>query len=224
MTVLGLFVKHPLPGRVKTRLAESRGEGRAAEVYAAFVADLAARFRSVGDRRLLCYSPDDEAARQYFASVAGGAYELWPQPDADLGTRMRQCFEEHIARADDRIVIIGSDSPTLPREYVERAFDLLREADCVLGPAADGGYYLIGQRGFSRPLFDGIAWSGPDVLNDTVARIAVCGARLALLPVWYDVDSPADWRMLAGHVRALSLAGAAGDLPATRACLQTHLE
>jgi uncharacterized protein len=155
----------------------------------------------------LCYAPATAEARAYFASIGRTDFELWPQPEVDLGTRMMRFFAEHLTHADDRVVLIGSDSPTLPHEYVEQAFGSLQEAECVVGPAMDGGYYLIGQRGRGRPIFDGIEWSTARVLEQTVARVKDCGARLAVLPPWYDVDTPADWQMLIGHLRALQLAG-----------------
>jgi hypothetical protein len=211
LNILGLFVKQPVPGRVKTRLAAEIGAERAAELSAAFIADLVARFRTAADRRVLCYAPATEEARRHFESIAGTDFELWPQPETNLGERLARCFALHLRQSDDRVVVIGSDSPTLPLEHVERAFELLGDADCVLGPATDGGYYLVGQRGRCRPIFDAIDWSTPRVLEQTVTRIADCGASLALLPPWYDVDTPDDLRLLAGHLRALQAAG--GPLP-----------
>ncbi|HTI50210.1 MAG TPA: TIGR04282 family arsenosugar biosynthesis glycosyltransferase, partial [Planctomycetaceae bacterium] len=214
MTTLGLFVKYPAAGRVKTRLAAELGADQAAALYATFVAALTDRFRRTADARVLCYSPATDEAREYFAAIAGSEFALWPQPEADLGARMAQFFAEHLRQPEDRAVIIGSDSPTLPLAYVGQAFELLRDADCVIGPATDGGYYLIGQRGFSRPIFDGVAWSTSRVLDQTVALVRKARARLALLPPWYDVDTPDDWRMLIGHLRALQWAG---EMPPERA-------
>jgi rSAM/selenodomain-associated transferase 1 len=213
---LGLFVRHPVPGKVKTRLATELGETLAAEIYSAFIADLADRFRGITAERILCFCPDSAESRQYFQSIAGKEYRLWLQPDADLGMRMQRFFEDHICGADRRAVIIGSDSPTVPRDYVEQAFAALRGADCVLGPATDGGFYLIGMRGRAWPVFSGIDWSTVRVLDQTVQRLRDCEARLALLPVWYDVDTRDDWQMLIGHVRALELAGASINLTATK--------
>ncbi len=220
-TTLGIFVKHPLAGHVKTRLTAELGSQGAAEIYAAFIADLAARFRMTADKRALCFSPDTDAARQYFNTRAAGDYRLWPQPEGDLGVRMHGFFEQHINRDDDRVVVIGSDSPTLPREHVERAFDDLARADCILGPATDGGYYLIGMRGRVWPTFSTIEWSGCRVLEQTVNLLARAGATLALLPVWYDVDTPADLQLLAGHVGALAASGSSINVDSTRRALAT---
>ena len=213
---LGIFARHPVPGQVKTRLAIELGESRAAKIYAAFIADLADRFRGIAADRILCFCPDATDSRQYFQNIAGQDYRLWLQPDADLGSRMQRFFEDHIRDARDRVVIIGSDSPTLPGEYVEQAFAALGGADCVIGPATDGGFYLIGMRGRAWPVFCGIEWSTSCVLDQTVRSMRTCNARLAVLPMWYDVDTPDDWRMLVGHLRALELAGSPVNFPATR--------
>lgn len=219
---LGVFVKYPQPGQVKTRLAAAWGEERAAELYSAFVADTLDRFRSTADRRWACYAPADAAAARYFGDLAGDSYELWPQPDGPLGKRLAAFFECCFASGLQRAVIIGSDSPTLPRDYVEQALERLATSDapdrgvadqpsrggrCVLGPATDGGYYLVGLRERLLPIFSGIEWSTPQVLRQTVARLSESGATLALLPPWYDVDGPDDVELLRGHLEALQTSG-----------------
>ena len=114
----------------------------------------------------------------------------------------------------------STDSPTLPPAFVEQAFAELERADVVLGPATDGGYYLLGCRRLP-PIFDGIAWSGSRVLAETVARLSDPAWRLAVLPPWYDVDTPDDWQMLRGHLAALLRAGVDPDLPHTLELLRT---
>lgn len=210
MNTLGIFAKHPVAGRVKTRLAVELGDDFAAQAAEAFILDLAVRFQRSGDRRFLCYAPGSEEARSYFRAVAAEEYYLWPQPEIDLGGRMERFFREQLGSAQDRVVIIGSDSPTLPREFVERAFELLGDVDCVLGPATDGGYYLVGMRGTCWPVFSGVEWSGPRVFEQTVWHVQGLGAKLAVLPPWYDVDTVADWQLLRGHLRGLMAAGQGG--------------
>jgi rSAM/selenodomain-associated transferase 1 len=168
----------------------------------------------------LCFAPDDQTARDYFQSLGREDYELWPQPAGSLGDRLAMFFDDVFNSGAGQVVVIGSDSPTLPLGLVAYAFTLLKDNDCVLGPAVDGGYYLIGQRGRSRPLFAGIEWSTPRVLLQTARAIADCDASLAVLPPWYDVDTPADVEMLAGHVRALDLWRPEIDLDRTRAWLE----
>lgn len=215
MNILGLFVKYPQPGQVKTRLAERLGPEAATELYAAFVSDLIGRFATVAKRRVLGYSPATNDSRDYFKGLAKSRYQLWPQPEGDLGERIVSFFCDQFGSPSDRIVLIGSDSPTLPCEFVERAFEMLGEADVVLGPATDGGYYLVGIRRRCWPIFEGVAWSTATVLSQTIDRVRQAGASLALLPPWYDVDTEADLQLLRGHVAGLIHAGAAGDLEAT---------
>ncbi len=206
MNVLGMFVKLPTPGRVKTRLAARLGEDEAAKLYAGFVRDLVERFRETGERRFLCHAPNDEPTIAHYEEVAGTDYGLWPQPTASLGKRLAEFFDHAFSTGAKRVVVIGSDSPTLPRKFIEDAFHQLGVRDTVVGPATDGGYYLIGQRRPVRPIFERIGWSGPQVLSQTVERISECNATLALLPVWYDVDSPDDLHFLEGHLAALRAA------------------
>jgi hypothetical protein len=220
MNVLGIFVKHPIPGLVKTRLAAKLGIDGAAKLYAAFINDLSNRFREIGDRRVLCYAPNDESAQEYFRNLAGEDFGLWPQPETSLGDRMARFFSVSFVANAQRVVVIGSDSPTLPADLVTQAFDRLKSHDCVLGPATDGGYYLIGQSRRTWPIFDGIDWSSRRVLQQTVARVAESGAGLALLTPWYDVDTADDLELLRGHLQAMH----AADIPVVAPCTESCLE
>ena len=121
------------------------------------------------------------------------------------------------------MVLVGTDSPTLPLVLIEQAFKDLERADVVLGPATDGGYYLVGCRRLP-PIFEGVAWSSSRTLADTVARLCDPGWRLALLPPWYDVDTADDWQMLRGHVAAMRRAGIDPGMPRTAALLHAESE
>lgn len=212
-TRFGLFAKQPIPGKVKTRLADAIGPDAAAELYDAFLTDLANRFAQVADRRILGYSPATAASTRFFQFLSAGRYDLWAQPDASLGRRMQQFFiemlppEHTIEPHETAVVLIGSDSPTLPRSLVADAFAALHTADCVIGPATDGGYYLIGLRRWTHGLFDHIDWGASRVLDQTVANLNAHNFRLQLLPPWYDVDTPDDLQTLRGHLAALRAAG-----------------
>ncbi len=203
--VLGIYVKHPLPGQVKTRLATTIGNTAAAKLYGAFLADLIDRLRDVGDRRFLCYAPDTPEAAAWFAELAGSDYELWLQPEGSLEPRLRIFFRFAQDLGAERTIVIGSDSPTLPREYVEQGFQQLSTSDCIIGPATDGGYYLLGLKK-PLPIFHAIEWSTPNVLRQTVSHLADCGASLRLLAAWYDVDAPEDLNWLRDHIEALAYA------------------
>ena len=218
MRTLGVFCKHPHPGEVKTRLAEHIGSENAASLSAAFLDDLAFEFRSMADRRVLGFSPAGSAG--YFKPFTRFGYDLWPQPEGDLGTRMAAFFVETLEGVDDRAVLIGSDSPTIPGEYVQRAFEQLEQSDCVIGPATDGGFYLVGLKRVAPALFDNIVWSGSSVLAQTVQRIAAAGLSLDVLPPWYDIDTVDDLWMLAGHLRAMTRSGQTHPCPTTAVVLK----
>lgn len=211
-----MFAKQPVPGRVKTRLASDWGEDRAAELYEAFVRDLLERldfrYRNEPDgeiHRVLGFAPDDAAARSWFTDTAAGRWDLWPQPNRDLGERIANFFAEHASNSGCSAVLIGSDSPTLPVTFILDAFNRLKSADVVICPASDGGYCLIGLRaGFeSASLFKGVDWSSAQVLGQTAERVRELGLSLELLPIWYDVDSADGVEMLRGHLAAIKVAG-----------------
>lgn len=217
--LLGVFAKQPVAGACKTRLAARMGNEAAAEVARAFLLDTVERFATVGDRRCVAYAPGTPVARSDFEKVCGGRYELWPQPDASLGVRLGAFVEQGLA-VESRVVIIGTDSPTLPVELVRRAFELLDQRDCVLGPATDGGFCLIGLRRWQPGLLDGIEWSSSRVLSQVVGRLDEHGFSLGLLPPWYDVDTWDDLCLLRGHLSAMRLAEAGEPFRQTRAVLE----
>ncbi len=214
--VLGIFGKRPEPGRVKTRLAAAFGAEAAAEIHEAMLFDLLdtwadERVLASKGRRVLVFAPDD--AGPWFDTCVPAAFALQPQTEGDLGHRMRAFFEGEFEDGAMCVVLIGSDAPTLDPSIVISAFLCLEGRDVVLGPATDGGYYLVGCRRAAPPIFDGIDWSTPDVLAQTIDHLRDTGLSLAVLPPWYDVDTPDDWRMLAGHLAALRRAGMDPSLP-----------
>lgn len=215
--VLGLFAKWPAPGTVKTRLAPSDaawGE----RVARAFLLDALQRFATVDAQRVLAFTPTERETD--FATLTVNRFALTPQAGGDLGQRLAAFFAGQFNVGASAVVAIGTDSPTLPIEYVERAFAELENADVVLGPATDGGYYLVGCGRSCPPLFNNIAWSSRRVLADTIAALAEPRWRLALLPPWYDVDTPEDWELLRGHVAALRRTGIDPAIPYTEVLLR----
>jgi uncharacterized protein len=219
--VLGLFAKQPLAGTVKTRLAAATAPEWAARVASAFLLDTLDRLSGIEARRVLGFAPDE--AQAYFAGIAGGRFELLPQGPGDLGRRMARFFATQIDAGARATLLVGSDSPSLPLAVVEQAFEELARADLVLGPATDGGYYLIGCGSRLPPVFEGIAWSSPSVLAETIGCLADSSWRVALLPPWYDVDTWEDWQMFSGHMAALERSGLDPGLPRTLALLKTDV-
>ena len=229
MRTLGIFAKQPVPGRVKTRLAADWGNDRAAELYECFVRDLLEKFAAIGDRRVIGFAPSTEEAQQWFDAVSkesaasGGGWSHWPQPESDLGGRIAAFFEAWTDSPEHRTILIGSDSPSLPVDYLDQAWQLLEENDCVIGPATDGGYYLIGFQGAVpnfNTAFCGIDWSTAGVFSQTVRQLKQHNVSLGLLPPWYDVDSAEAVVALTGHLAALEHSGNTCSLPATQRFLK----
>lgn len=191
MQVLGILAKHPVPGGVKTRLAETIGAERAAALAAAFLADLLDRFEHTADRRLLAFTPDTPEATGYFERRAADRYDLWVQPSGSLGERLAAFFADQ-GRPGRQVVAIGADSPTLDRSIVRQAFEALRDHDVVLGPATDGGYYLVGLSANCPGLFEGIPWGTSGVYEATLERVNHAGRTLEVLPPCYDIDDAED--------------------------------
>jgi hypothetical protein len=201
--VLAIFAKQPLPGQVKTRLAKQIGEVAAARLYAKFVETILAVTESVADQRIIAYSPDTESARRWFeASVSTAGDTLWVQPAGDLGARLTACAEFALSEPEHSLVIIGTDSPTLSTETIAEAFRRLEHNDVVLGPARDGGYYLIGLRSACPRLFAGIDWGTDRVLVQTISRVEEQRLSLHLLPLFYDVDTLEDLKHLESELQA----------------------
>ena len=202
---LGVFARAPTPGLVKTRLVPALGAQGPADVYA----QLLKRMLDVAhaapvDSRVLWV--DTAAALPWFTSTAG--FELAVQADADLGTRMAAACASMLA-AHAVAIVVGSDLADVTAADIALAVHWLKtDADVVLGPVADGGYWLLGVRGACPPLFDGIDWSTPAVYAQTVARLAALGADWRALPLRHDVDDPEDLGMLrAAEARALPRRG-----------------
>lgn len=203
-THLGLFAKYWQPGAVKTRLAKGIGAERASSLYRNFLATTLSRFREIGDARSVVVWPPDRL--DDFADLAGEHWSLTEQCSGDLGDRMRAHFQAVLPSASSGAVLIGTDSPTLPIEFVAMAFEFLAAKEqVVLGPSDDGGYYLIGIRGNIPNLFGNIAWSTDEVFGQTVAVLESAGVPYAILPKWYDVDDVTDLRRLAEELNAKSL-------------------
>lgn len=199
--LLAIFAKYWEPGAVKTRLAEAVGAEAAAEFHRVCVKTLAMRLASVEAERILVHSPDEQGPA--FAQFVTKGWQLLPQGAGDLGARLKRFFNWAFACGAMRAAVMGADSPTLPIEYVRLAFERLSEFPVVLGPAEDGGYYLVAARPPTPPIFDEIDWGSPHVWQQTMARLEAAKIPCGILPLWYDVDAPRDLVRLAEELARL---------------------
>ena len=187
---LSIVAKKPAPGAAKTRLSPPLSARQASQLYECFLRDTLDLVRQVaGVSRLVAYTPAEEA--EYFRALAPD-FDLVPQVGADLGERLDSVLTHCLSVGFHQAVVLGSDCPTLPVAYLSAAFDLLGGADVVLGPAEDGGYYLIGVERPQSALLRQVPMSTPRVLEDTLALAQRQGISVALLPRWYDVDTARD--------------------------------
>jgi rSAM/selenodomain-associated transferase 1 len=213
---LGVFVKAPEPGQVKTRLIPPLSGEDASRLYSAFVNDLFERLGRLKKIRGTVFYAGEELGSLRVTIPKG--YEIIRQEGTTLGERLHAAFQRLLSGEDRTAIVIGSDSPDIPIQYIKRAFLKLKHKDVVLGPASDGGYYLVGLKAPAPQLFDDIEWGGRFVLQQTIERIKSQKLTLSLLPLWYDVDTPASLQLLADMIEARRVERS-GRLPATEAVL-----
>ncbi len=204
--VIIIFAKEPVPGRVKTRLAEEVGAETAARLYETFVEktlQLCAELEGVD--RILFYDPPESHA--YFSDLGSKwDIEIRAQHGESLGDRMRAAFRMVFDLGYKCAAIVGTDSPTLPLPYLEKIFELCDQTGFVLGPATDGGYYAIALSSPEDALFTDIPWSTSQVLPATLLKAKQLGRPYVLLPPWSDIDRLSDLDQ-SGGMRGLGMNG-----------------
>ena len=198
------MARRPGAGDAKTRLAARLDEGARARLYEAFLRDkLAQVARIPGCHPVVAVAPPDapDAVGPWLPAGASAVAQRGP----DLGARLEGAVEELLRQGARAVLLLDSDTPTLPDACIEEAVRALAsgEVDVVLGPAWDGGYYLVGVRAAAPALFRGIHWSTPSVLRETLAAADAARLRVHLLPSWFDVDAPADLDRLCAQLAAL---------------------
>jgi len=199
------MAKAPRVGDVKTRLVPPLLPEEAADLSECFLKDIAENILAAAEQApihgYVAYSPAGSGA--LFRSLLPAAIELLPPRRSGLGNSLCDAAADLLATGYSAACLVNADSPTLPTALlVEAAQALLRPGDrVVLGPASDGGYYLIGLKRPHRHLFEDIAWSTAMVMAQTCERAASLGLETALLPVWYDVDDLASLHLLIAELR-----------------------
>jgi hypothetical protein len=185
--VVLVFQKNEVLGKVKTRLAAGVGEEQALEIY-----------RYLLNKTYLALKEITVPVTTYFSEFIPenpiySAENKLVQVGGDLGERMKNAFAAHLETGIEKVVLIGTDCPSLEGIHLVQAFEALEHSDLVLGPARDGGYYLIGMKRRADFLFEGITWSSELVLSQTLILAAEQGLHSSLLPILEDIDSPEDW-------------------------------
>ena len=196
-----VFTRYPRPGTTKTRLIPKLGKKGAADLHRKMTENTLSQVKRVPKSRDLTveirYEDGDE---RLMKNWLGTGFEYRPQCSGDLGLRMKRSFEEAFMTGANTSVIIGTDIPHITHEIIQKAFDALKQKNIVLGPAKDGGYYLIGLQGYSQPpaipdLFTNINWGAGDVLDKTLRIAKHSELSFKLLEVLEDVDNPEDLKI-----------------------------
>ncbi len=185
-----VFVKNPVPGKVKTRLAKTIGNKQALEIYLELL--------SITRQEVLKVQADKEV--WYAWKVIND--DIWDedifykkvQVQGDLGEKMKHAFHTSFLDGYKKVVLIGSDCPTLTRQILEEAYEKLENHDVVFGPSKDGGYYLIGMRSFHPQVLEDINWSTEQVMAQTEKQAQEIGLTLAKLKPLNDIDTEEDWK------------------------------
>ena len=191
-----MFVKFPDRGEVKSRISRGLGEEIATDLYRCFIEDLLEKLAQGAYRFRMAFHP--EGKEHEIREMFGGGFSYMPQEGKDLGERMKHAFIRCFSEGFCSVVVIGSDSPDLPARIIEMAFLALEDHDAVIGPSADGGYYLIGftRETFHPDVFSGLAWGTETIYQETLDILHKAGSLAHILPVWQDVDRPEDITIL----------------------------
>lgn len=186
--ILLIFLKYPEPGKVKTRLSQDIGKDKAAEIYSwmaeTVVHDLA---KSNLHETIIFFDPPER--KKEVEDWLNVGYRLFPQEGKSLGERMTNAFDKTFPLGAEKAIIIGTDCVEISDEIISQAFDALDLVDVVIGPAEDGGYYLLGMTKPTPEIFDDIDWSTELVLNQTLKKIEEQGLRFVLLKKLRDIDT-----------------------------------
>lgn len=183
--VLLIFIRNPRLGQVKTRLATTIGQAAALAVYQQLLEHTRMVTRPLSCRKIVYYSEAIDEQDEW-----DNAYQKKVQNGKDLGERMQRAFASAFDEGYHKAVIIGSDAYDLKTTHLEKAFSLLNEHDVVLGPATDGGYYLLGMKKLHVALFSGKNWGTPTVLAATLQDLRAL--RVAMLEPLNDLDTYED--------------------------------
>jgi len=182
-----MFVKEPVEGFVKTRLAKTFGDEKTLTLYKHFVNDLISTLKDSKFEFKLCVYPNNKLINEVF-----GDYNNFIQEDGNLGVKMQKAFQSQFTLNYNKIILIGSDTPHIPKHYFDETFTMLETKEIVIGPSLDGGYYLIAfnKETFNTNLFKNITWSTDVVLKQTLQKTTP--HKIHLLQELNDIDTQID--------------------------------
>ncbi len=190
-TALIIFIKNPILGKAKTRVAASVGKHKALEIYKELLLHTKKVVQSVNTQRYLFYT--------YFIDKAdnwnNNEFHKKLQTEGDLGKKMKDAFEYCFTQGAEKVVIIGSDCGDLSKTHIEKAFNLLNHNEIVIGPAEDGGYYLLGMSKKNYFVFENKEWSTSTLLESTISEIKQHNKTFQLLEILNDIDTFEDYKL-----------------------------
>jgi hypothetical protein len=213
-----VMCKSPAAGTVKTRLAPFLSAEKAADLAACFAVDAVKKAQNICENTIVAFTGEKEMLETILPQNL-----VWVrQTGADLGERMHNALRFAFEQNFSPLVVIGTDSPTLPSEYIKVAIKILQEklTDAVIGETEDGGFYLVGLNQPNQQIFQNVRWSSPETFLQTVRNIKQLNLHFTTLPVWYDVDTPEDLRRLKTEIENNARAGEIA--PETASWLERH--
>jgi rSAM/selenodomain-associated transferase 1 len=182
-----IMAKAPIPGLVKTRMTPWLDPMVVSSLYHNFLLDKIEQVKNIGVQAFIAYTPETGLA--FFRSIIPPGFDLINQVGADLGERLADISKSLFGQGFEKVLILDSDTPNLPVEYIQKGLDQLDKSDVILGPCEDGGYYLIGLRECQPLLFQDIPWSTSRVTEFTVKKAQSRDLSVFLLEKWYDIDT-----------------------------------
>ena len=213
MNALIVFVKDPIPGKVKTRLCPPFSYDQAAILYKSFAEDVLESALQVKNANIFAAYAGEKSPTSLLEKRP--KISSFRQEGPDLGFKLMNAFKTAFAEKNSKAAIIGSDAPQISPRIAEEAFEALEIADMVLGPAEDGGYYLIALKRIIPELFFEIPWSTEKVLSETLSRAQNLGLKIKLLPTLFDIDNYDNLQKLIKTLESLPKT----SCPATRKAL-----
>ena len=198
-----LFVKYPHEGKVKTRMVPFLTKKQASGLHRAMAGQTARMLERSGIDFFVCFYPAN--SKSGFVRWLGSRLKYMPQRGRGLGAKMRNAFRDVFSAGYERVIIIGSDIPGITGKLLLSAFKILAKTGAVIGPAKDGGYYLIGFKKdkFRPEAFDGILWGSASVLADTVKVLGKKFKTIGFAPELRDLDTPQDLLELRGRIKSV---------------------